>query len=478
MKLATPPDRRTKSRWSLFWRAVFSNRAAAALREELERTREELQSLNEELHTVNLRLTEKVDELDATNSDLRNLFESTEIATIFLDRHLIIRSFTPAIATLYNLIPSDQGRSLTDIVSRLNYDNLRPDVAQVLSTLQPLERRVARESVHYIMRILPYREPDSSVSGVLITFVDVTSIVEAETALVEADVRKDVFLATLSHELRNPLAPIRSAARLLQSSSLDPAQAHAQAIISRQVTHMSSLLDDLLDVSRITRGVFLLKKNYVEIKGLMEAAVEEVQPAVDAKRHTLRSEWPPTRLVLEVDSIRLTQVLSNLLMNAVKYTPPGGLITMGCRLESYGIIIFVRDNGVGLGPDMLTKVFHMFTRVESDTNRAEGGLGVGLALAKGLVELHGGQLEAQSAGLGQGSEFVVSLPLSLIVEDSHQAPGHLHTGSNRPPKRILIADDNRDGAETLGLYLEMQGHEVHLAHTGTEALAVAAAVRP
>jgi two-component system CheB/CheR fusion protein len=509
----------TKSRWSRLWQRMFFDRTAPlqeelvntrerlqslaeehqtaleelrstneelhsvneemqSTNEELETSKEELQSLNEELHTVNVRLTEKVDELYAANGDLRNLFASTEIATIFLDRYLVIRSYTPAVGSLYNLIPGDQGRSLTDIVSRLSYENLRQDVAQVLSTLQPLERRVTRESQHYILRILPYREPDGTVSGVLLTFVDVTNIVEAENALVEADMRKDVFLATLSHELRNPLAPIRSAAKLLQFSNLDPAQSHAQAIISRQVTHMSSLLDDLLDVSRITRGVFLLKKDYVDVKGLMESAVEEVQPAVDAKRHTLRTEWPATRIVLEVDPVRITQVLSNLLMNAVKYTPSGGLITLGFRQESYAIVLFVRDNGVGLGADMLNKVFTMFTRVDSDTNRVEGGLGIGLALAKGLIELHGGQLEAQSGGLGRGSEFTVSLPLSLIARHRDEEPALRQNGSNMPSRRILVADDNPDGAETLGMYLQLQGHEVHLAHTGAEALAVAAAVKP
>ena len=456
------------------------NEELQSTNEELETSKEELQSLNEELHTANVQLNEKVDDLNAANSDLRNLFESTDIATIFLDRHLIIRSFTPAIATLYNLIPSDQGRPITDIVNRLNYSHLPEDVTQVLSTLQPLERRIARadQVAHYIMRILPYRESDSTVSGVLVTFIDITSIVQAEEALVEADVRKDVFLATLSHELRNPLAPIRSAARLLQASKLDPPQARAQAIISRQVAHMSRLLDDLLDVSRITRGSFLLKKEYVEIKGLMEAAVEAVQPAVDAKDHTFRVEWPPVRTVLEVDPLRVTQVLSNLLMNAVKYTAPGGLIALGYRLESQAIILFVRDNGVGLAPDMLSQVFTMFTRVESDTGRAEGGLGIGLALAKGLVELHGGQIAAHSPGLGKGSEFVVSLPRSLIVENPDHSPGARHNGKGLPAKRVLIADDNPDGAETLGLYLQMQGHEIHFAHTGSETLAVAAAVKP
>jgi two-component system, chemotaxis family, CheB/CheR fusion protein len=458
------------------------NEEMQSTNEELETSKEELQSLNEELHTVNTRLTEKLDELGQANSDLRNLFDSTEIATIFLDRHLVIRSFTHAIATLYNLIPSDQGRPLTDIVSRLNYHGLREDVAFVLSTLEPLERRVTRtdRSVHYIMRILPYREPDSTVTGVLITFVDVTSIVQAEAALVEADVRKDVFLATLSHELRNPLAPIRTAVQLLQSPNLPQFEVlRAQSIIARQVAHMSSLLDDLLDVSRITRGAFLLKKEYVDVHTLIEDAVEAVQPTMDAKRHTLRVEYPPWPIVIEVDPLRITQIAINLLTNAAKYTPVGGLIWLGTRVEANALVIYVRDNGIGLTPEMIAKIFNMFTQIESDLGRAEGGLGIGLALAKGLAELHGGRIEAGSAGLGHGSEFAISLPKSLIVE----VPEGLQTQASDDPnpavsKRILVADDNRDGAETMSMLLKLSGHEVYLAHSGSEALEVAKRERP
>ena len=437
------------------------NEEMQSTNEELETSKEELQSLNEELHTVNARLTEKIDELDHTNSDLRNLFDSTEIATVFLDRHLIIRGFTNAIATLYNLIPSDEGRPLTDIVSRLNYYGLREDVNYVLSTLEPLERRITRldRSVHYIMRILPYREPDSTVSGVLVTFVDVTSIVQAEAALVEADVRKDVFLATLSHELRNPLAPIRTAAQLLRSPQLLPDELHhAQAIITRQVAHMSALLDDLLDVARITRGAFLLKKEYVDVRTLMADAVEAVQPSIDAKRHTLRVEYPDAAIMLEVDPVRLTQVLSNLLTNATKYTKAGGLISLGTRVDANEFALFVRDNGVGLTPEMMTKIFSMFTQVESDLGRSEGGLGIGLALAKGLIELHGGRIEASSGGLSRGSEFSILLPKSIIIDMAPPAAGDPgDTASHASPRRILIADDNRDGAETMSLLLNLSG---------------------
>jgi two-component system CheB/CheR fusion protein len=459
------------------------NEELQSTNEELETSKEELQSLNEELHTVNLRLTEKIDELDQANSDLRNLFESTQIATVFLDRHLIIRSFTPAIATIFNLIPSDYGRPLTDIVSHLQYEGLREDVAFVLSSLEPLERRVDRDDgkVHYIMRVLPYREPDSTASGVLVTFVDVTSIVDAEEALVAADVRKDVFLATLSHELRNPLAPIRIAAQLLQSPKLGPGELkHAQTIIARQVTHMSSLLDDLLDVSRITRGAFLLKKEYVDIQVLIDDAIVAVQPAIDLKEHTFRVDRPSAPIILEVDPVRITQAITNLLTNAAKYTPKGGLIHMGSRIEGKHLVIYVRDNGVGLNAESIGKVFDMFSRVESEVGRSEGGLGIGLALAKGLIELHGGRIEARSAGANQGSEFSIYLPRTLIVEESaipmpNQDGGTADAGV---PLRILVADDNRDSAETLKMLLELSGHDVLLAHSGSEALETATRARP
>ena len=456
------------------------NEEMQSTNEELETSKEELQALNEELHTVNLRLTDKIEELDEANSDLRNLFDSTEIATVFLDRHLVIRSFTPAIVGLYNLIPSDHGRPLTDISSHLQYTTLREDVAFVLSTLEPLERRIMRDdrAANYVMRILPYREPDSAVSGVLVTFVDVTNIVRAEEALVAADVRKDVFLATLSHELRNPLAPIRIAAQLLQSPNLDPDHTeNAKAIIARQVAHMSSLLDDLLDVSRITRGAFLLKKEYVDVDVLIADAVTEVQPTVDAKRHTLRIERPPEPIILEVDPVRMTQVITNILVNAAKYTPPGGVISLGTRLEAQHLIIFVRDSGVGLTTDAMERIFDMFTRIDSEVTRIEGGLGIGLALARGLMELHHGHLRVHSAGPGKGSEFLVCIPRSLIIDASMAIP---QRASNTliTPRRILVVDDNTDNADTLSMLLKLSGHEVHLARSGAEALELAKRVRP
>ena len=457
------------------------NEELQSTNEELETSKEELQSLNEELHTVNLRLSEKVDELAQANSDLRNLFDSTEIATVFLDRHLIIRSFTSAMASLYNLIPSDQGRPLTDIVSRLRYTGMREDVNHVLTSLEILERRVQTrdQKTHYIMRIVPYREPDSEVTGVLVTFTDVSSIVQAEEALMAADVRKDVFLATLSHELRNPLAPIRSAAQLLRLPDIPPEEVKAaQCIIARQVSHMSSLLDDLLDVSRITRSVFLLKKEYVDLGSLMDAAVEAVKPAMDAKQHTLRVERPAVPLTLDVDPVRMTQVITNLLTNAAKYTPPGGVIQLGTRVEPLHIVVYVRDNGIGLTDEAMTRVFDMFARIKDPDDRQEGGLGIGLALARGLMELHGGSLQVHSAGLKRGSEFSMCIPKKLVVaQPEQQMVAEEHAGTIKP-RRILVADDNVDNASIMEMLLRSCGHEVRTTHTGTEAWEIASEMRP
>jgi two-component system CheB/CheR fusion protein len=453
------------------------NEEMQSTNEELETSKEELQSLNEELNTVNARLSEKVDELDAANSDLQNLFESTGIASVFLDRQLVIRSFTPAATDLYKLIPSDQGRPLTDIVSRFNYEGLQADVAEVLHSLKPLERRITRldQARHYIMRILPYRTPDQTVSGTLITFIDVSSLVQAETRLREADVRKDMFIATLSHELRNPLAPIRTAAHLLQSPGLEPAQAEQlRCVIGRQVLHMSSLLDDLFDLSRISRNTFQLKKAVVPWKQVLNSAVETIRAKVNERQHTLSLRPFDEALTLQVDPVRLTQILCNLLTNAVKFTPQSGVIEVACQTQGSDFIFSVRDNGAGISPQRIEQIFGMFARGDSDVSGDEPGLGIGLALVKGLVELHGGRVQAHSPGLGLGSTFVVTLPHAVVGSQGEAAVPSLPLADTPArPRRVLIADDNRDGADTLATYLSLEGHAVWVAYTGEQALQMA-----
>ena len=234
-----------------------------------------------------------------------------------------------------------------------------------------------------------------------------------EAALRDADHRKDLFLATLAHELRNPLAPIRTAAQLLASPKLPPPQLQwAQNVIQRQVRHMALLLDDLLDIARITQGKMSLKKTRVVLTEVVEEAIEAARPMIEGKRHQLTVTLPPDMPTFEADPLRLAQVLSNLLTNSAKYTDPAGHIELSGTLEDAMLRLSVRDDGIGIAADALTRIFDMFSQVDGGSIRAEGGLGIGLALVKGLLNLHGGSIEAKSAGTGHGSEFIVSLPVA------------------------------------------------------------------
>ncbi len=233
----------------------------------------------------------------------------------------------------------------------------------------------------------------------------------------EADRRKDEFLATLAHELRNPLAPIRHAVKLMESERVEERQRlWAREVISRQVQRMALLLDDLLEVSRITKGRLDLKVEEVDLESLIRAAVETARPLIDTKQHRIRFDLPPRPVILAVDPLRLSQSLSNLLTNAAKYTDAGGLITLTVRISPAGVSMSVKDTGIGFEPRVLPELFAMFSQVDSAIARSEGGLGIGLALVKGLIELHGGTIEGFSAGPGTGSEFTIHLPRSTIVD--------------------------------------------------------------
>lgn len=356
----------------------------------------------------------------------------------------------------------------------LNGEVIR-DEEQIVRTPRTGELR------HRQVSSAPVRDASGKIIGSVSVVRDVTERKRVEAALREADHRKNVFLATLSHELRNPLAPIRTAALLLDSPQASQADLkRCQSIISRQVAHMASLLDDLLDVSRLTRGELTLKKAYVPLRQLLDAAVETAQPLIDAKRHRLRVEVPPEPLTLEVDPVRLTQVVSNLLTNAAKYTSSGGEIALECRLEAETLLILVRDTGIGMSPEMYSEIFKMFIQIEPATERAEGGLGIGLALVKALVELHGGRITVHSAGRDRGSTFTVILPRSVIAaEPSRPLPASASESAHeRSPRRVLVADDNADGADVLATLLQLSGHEVHVARDGAEAFELAARLRP
>jgi len=297
---------------------------------------------------------------------------------------------------------------------------------------------------------------------------------KAEEALRQADKRKDEFLATLAHELRNPLAAIRTGLEVVVRKPGEVERTDRMVgMIDRQSRILVKLIDDLMDVSRIATGKVALEKTRLDLRAVLESALEGVT-VFDASRHDVKLDLPPGPVWVLGDAARLSQVLGNLLNNAGKYTPDGGVITVALTQEGSQAVLRVIDNGVGIAPDLLEQVFEMFTQVDRTMDRARGGLGIGLSLVRRLVDLHGGTVQAESAGIGRGSTFVVRLPVAGAVASS--AAGPLEQAAHRPPRlQVLVVDDNKDVAECLAALLEFEGHDIRLAHDGPSALKEAAA---
>lgn len=303
---------------------------------------------------------------------------------------------------------------------------------------------------------------------------------QAEDALREQERRKDVFLATLAHELRNPLAPIRTGLALFNRATSIAETQRAREIMERQVAHMVRLIDDLLEVSRITTGKIVLKTDHVDVREIVHAAVELSRPLIDDGQHQLVVSLPPDPLYLRADLTRMTQVIGNLLNNSAKYSPPGGRIEVSAVEEAEMAVIRVQDNGTGLAREDLPEVFELFSQVRNRHDHPQSGLGIGLALVKRLVEMHGGAVVGSSQGLGLGCTFTVSLPLAQRQERKVPAlrPATLASATPLPARKILVVDDNEDAAETLSLLLTSLGHVVHVAHSGPEALEIVEAFGP
>jgi PAS domain S-box-containing protein len=290
-------------------------------------------------------------------------------------------------------------------------------------------------------------------------------------ALEEADRRRNEFLAMLSHELRNPLAPIRNALGVMRMNGVSESTLEwAKTVVDRQVSHLTRLVDDLLDVSRIASGKITLQREPLNIAQVVSGAVESSQPLIDSRGHTLEIRLPDEPLRIEGDLTRLSQVLMNLLNNAAQYTPEGGGIRLTVERDGEQAVIRIRDTGVGMPADLLPKVFELFTQGDRSLDRAQGGLGIGLTLVYRLVTLHGGSVEAASEGSGLGSEFTIRLPLLEVPAPSRPRPAQREERRAESSRRVLVVDDNRDAAETLELLLQLWGHEVRSAYDGDEAL--------
>jgi PAS domain S-box-containing protein len=310
--------------------------------------------------------------------------------------------------------------------------------------------------------------------------LDISRLKATEEALREADRRKDEFLATLAHELRNPLTPIRHAVKLLDGEAAgESRQQWAREVIARQLQRMALMLDDLLEVSRITQGRLELKTEVVDLASLVNTAIETARPLIEAKKQHLAVALPDP-VSIAVDPLRISQSISNLLTNASKYTDAGGNISLDVAVERDEIMIRIKDDGIGLDEQAIPRLFEMFSQVKSAIDRSEGGLGIGLALVKGMIRLHGGSVEATSQGLGRGSEFTIRLPVTLPVSRAAHADAHSSASRAMPGARrtVLVVDDNRDAADTLAMLLDMDGYDTLVAHSGQDALDAVRRDRP
>ncbi|HSF41273.1 MAG TPA: PAS domain-containing protein, partial [Thermoanaerobaculia bacterium] len=552
------------------------------------------------------------------NSDLQNLFQSTRIATVFVDRELRIKKFTPDATEVFRLIDADVGRPITDISSRFPDGEMVDDVREVLRTLTPRERHVyvPDTSSWYLLRILPYRTVEDVIDGVVVTLVDVTDLKRAQEQrgllaaivessqdavigktldgivtswnaaaermygysaweaigrpvdflvpperrgelapvfaklaegeeigsfetvrfrkdgtpidifltlspvrdasgrivgvsgidrdvserkrvrealqeseaklrerteqLIEADHRKDEFLAMLGHELRNPLAPIRNCLHLLELPQTTSEQAErARATIERQVLHLTRLVDDLLDISRISRGKILIRHERTDLTEVVRATAEDQRHGLEEQGIELVLDLPDRPVGILGDPTRLSQTVGNVLHNAGKFTDAGGRVAVSLRVEpeTGTAVVSVEDTGIGMEPELLPSIFEPFSQADRGPDRSRGGLGLGLALVRALVEMHGGTVSAASDGPGRGSELRIRLPLAGEAEAADPEP-QVASPRNARPRRCLVIEDNADAAESMALLLELSGHEVAVAHDGVQGLERARELRP
>jgi len=429
------------------------------------------------------------------SAQLEAVLNQAPLGVCLVDADFRIRTVNPIALPVVSDIPGGiVGRPFDEVVRLLWEPRYADEVIghfrNTLETGEPVymperaEFRVDRGVTEYYEWRLDRITLPEGRYGLVCYFRDISAQVlarkaveDSAAALREADRSKDEFLATLAHELRNPLAPLRTCAELLRLEGGDAkARDRVHGVMERQLGHMVRLVDDLLEISRITRGKVELRKEPIELTAIVKSAVETARPLIDAARHELVIDLPSEPLIMSGDPVRLSQVLSNLLNNAAKYTPDAGKIWLTVRREGTDVVLSVRDSGVGIPAAVLPRVFDLFMQANQGVGRTHGGLGIGLTLVRTFVALHGGSVEARSGGPGQGSEFIVRLRLSRTqVASASAAAKVLPTVA---PRRILVVDDNHDAAETLGVLLGLLGAETRVVHDGAAALAAFRSYEP
>ena len=423
---------------------------------------------------------DKVYTLDGAEQPYRVLIESMQQGAAALSAEGTVLYCNRCFAAMLEM-PMERviGGSLSDFVPLADQPCLQVILGEAALGQAQREIRLQRPDgtilpVSFAINPLPLKS--TLVFGLVVT--DLTQQKQYQD-LQDADRRKDEFLAMLAHELRNPLAPIRNAIHVLRV--IAPADAKlvwVRDVVERQVQHMTRLVDDLLDVSRITSGKIKLQKEPTDVAALVAHAVETARPLIEARKHELTVSIPPEPVRLEGDPVRLAQVIGNLLHNSAKYSDEGQRIWLTVGREKNEVVIKVRDTGIGIPAEMLPRVFDLFSQADHSLDRSQGGLGIGLTLVRSLVEMHGGSVQAFSGGSGKGSEFVVRLPAAAGLRQGAPAPQDDGRPAPPPSRRILVVDDNVDGAESLALLLKMLGHAVFIAHNGPAALESARTMLP
>ncbi|MFL6276161.1 MAG: PAS domain S-box protein [Blastocatellia bacterium] len=426
-------------------------------------------------------------ELRENEERLRLALEAGQVGTWDWDIANDHVTWSDTIYRFHGLNPGEFGGRVEDFAALIHPEDREPINATIGAALESnepysAEMRIVRPdgSLRWIATNgKALFDADGKPVRMLGATVDITERKLAEQALIEADRRKDEFLAMLAHELRNPLAPIRNAAQLLRRVAPSDSELQwAREVIDRQVEHLARLVDDLLDVSRITEGKITLKKEKIDLISIVGRAMETSRPLIDARKHRLTVALPEQPLRLEGDTTRLTQVVSNLLHNAAKFTPEGGQIWLAAEADAGHVVLRVRDTGVGIAEDLLPHVFDLFRQADDSLDRSAGGLGIGLTLVRRLLELHGGKVEAYSDGAGRGSEFVVRLPALADNFEAMSSNAEAERLRETACYRVLVVDDNIDSAESMARLLELHGHQVRMAHDGPAALAAAHSFYP